>query len=158
MFCPSCGKEMPDGAKFCGNCGNSVNSPATFGALEVVDPPFVKWRLISGVISGALGAFPLLFGVLTVSSGAYGAFLGMLVCGGFLLLAGVISVITRESTSVVVPAMLPVFYAVAAVAGHFAHLVFQPAWAIICAIMSIVVLVKIIRLDDARETDNKNVL
>lgn len=26
MFCPNCGKEMPEGAKFCGNCGCNVGS------------------------------------------------------------------------------------------------------------------------------------
>ena len=27
MFCPKCGKELPDNAKFCGGCGANVNAP-----------------------------------------------------------------------------------------------------------------------------------
>lgn len=27
MYCPKCGKELPEGAQFCPNCGNSVNTP-----------------------------------------------------------------------------------------------------------------------------------
>lgn len=28
MFCPSCGKSVPDGAKFCTNCGRDLTAPA----------------------------------------------------------------------------------------------------------------------------------
>ena len=28
MFCPECGKQLPDGTKFCGNCGNRLEAPA----------------------------------------------------------------------------------------------------------------------------------
>lgn len=28
MFCPNCGKEIPDGAAFCGECGTSLAAPA----------------------------------------------------------------------------------------------------------------------------------
>lgn len=27
MYCPKCGKELPEGAQFCPHCGNSVNTP-----------------------------------------------------------------------------------------------------------------------------------
>ena len=27
MFCPKCGKQIPDGAKFCPGCGNKVQTP-----------------------------------------------------------------------------------------------------------------------------------
>ena len=26
MFCPNCGQELPDGSKFCGNCGSSIET------------------------------------------------------------------------------------------------------------------------------------
>ena len=29
MFCPKCGKELPDNAKFCGACGANVNAPVS---------------------------------------------------------------------------------------------------------------------------------
>ena len=29
MFCPKCGKELPDNAKFCGGCGANVNAPVS---------------------------------------------------------------------------------------------------------------------------------
>ena len=29
MFCPKCGKELPDNAKFCGGCGADVNAPVS---------------------------------------------------------------------------------------------------------------------------------
>lgn len=28
MFCTSCGKEIPAGSKFCGNCGAPVSAPS----------------------------------------------------------------------------------------------------------------------------------
>ena len=28
MFCKNCGKQLPDEAKFCGNCGTPVTMPA----------------------------------------------------------------------------------------------------------------------------------
>ncbi len=36
MFCPHCGTNLPDGSKFCSNCGNPVNlgANADFGASD----------------------------------------------------------------------------------------------------------------------------
>lgn len=31
MYCPKCGKQLPEGAKFCGSCGNPVGGPAQTG-------------------------------------------------------------------------------------------------------------------------------
>ena len=28
MFCPNCGKQLPDDARFCGGCGNRMETPA----------------------------------------------------------------------------------------------------------------------------------
>lgn len=151
MFCPSCGKEMPDGAKFCGNCGNSVDNPATF--VEVVEPPFVKWRTVSAVISVVFGALPFLLGVLSMLNGVYGNFTLLFVTGLFLLVAAVVSFATRESTNVVPAAAMPIFYLVAAVAGILAQSA-QGHWAVIGAVMSVVVLVKIVLVNKAQEAKN----
>ena len=29
MFCPNCGKELPDGSKFCGFCGADISKEQT---------------------------------------------------------------------------------------------------------------------------------
>ncbi len=40
MFCPKCGKQLRDGAKFCGGCGNPINAPAApVVAAPVVETP-----------------------------------------------------------------------------------------------------------------------
>lgn len=33
MYCPSCGKETPDGSAFCLHCGKSVSAPASSQAI-----------------------------------------------------------------------------------------------------------------------------
>lgn len=35
MFCPNCGKPIPEGHKFCGNCGWSVNSKSSEAVKQV---------------------------------------------------------------------------------------------------------------------------
>lgn len=37
MFCPNCGKSVPEGAKFCENCGSAANSSA--GQQSAQAPP-----------------------------------------------------------------------------------------------------------------------
>lgn len=42
MFCPKCGKQIPEGAKFCGGCGNPVKPPtgvAPGSQVNSVKPP-----------------------------------------------------------------------------------------------------------------------
>lgn len=39
MFCPNCGKEIPDGAAFCGECGTSLAAPAAEAAPEAPAAP-----------------------------------------------------------------------------------------------------------------------
>ncbi len=34
MKCPDCGAANPDGAKFCGSCGNQIQAPAPPGGSE----------------------------------------------------------------------------------------------------------------------------
>ena len=40
MFCPKCGAQNPDGAKFCGSCGAAIsaNAPAHATATPATPP------------------------------------------------------------------------------------------------------------------------
>jgi len=39
MKCPNCGTENPEGHKFCGNCGGSLNEPPPKARLGLVKCP-----------------------------------------------------------------------------------------------------------------------
>ena len=39
MFCPNCGKEVPDGVAFCGGCGTSLAAAAAAPAAPVQPQP-----------------------------------------------------------------------------------------------------------------------
>lgn len=41
MFCPKCGNTLPDGAAFCGGCGNKIATEAKPAAVGVVGGPAV---------------------------------------------------------------------------------------------------------------------
>lgn len=47
MFCPNCGKQIPEGHKFCGNCGWAVGTNVTAKGSEAVK------QVTSAVASGA---------------------------------------------------------------------------------------------------------
>ncbi|MBR4447923.1 zinc ribbon domain-containing protein [Methanobrevibacter sp.] len=34
MFCPSCGEELPEGTKFCKNCGKEISNIQTSNAVQ----------------------------------------------------------------------------------------------------------------------------
>ena len=50
MHCPHCGNQVPESAKFCGNCGEPVGGPVTAGARK--EPPVVLYILI-GILHAA---------------------------------------------------------------------------------------------------------
>ncbi len=61
MFCPKCGSENPDNAKFCGSCGNSMtvvrdNVPPTVNnpAQNYANKPPVSKELKIGIIIATL--------------------------------------------------------------------------------------------------------
>lgn len=39
MYCSKCGKELPEGAQFCPNCGNSISPPTAPSSLQVENSP-----------------------------------------------------------------------------------------------------------------------
>lgn len=63
MICPKCGKEVRDGAKFCGHCGASLtDAPATTGTPASVKANPGHWRLLvitAVILLIAIGAFVL---------------------------------------------------------------------------------------------------
>ena len=51
MHCPHCGNQVPESAKFCGNCGEPVGGPVTAGARK--EPPVVLYILIGILLVAA---------------------------------------------------------------------------------------------------------
>jgi uncharacterized membrane protein YvbJ len=62
MFCPECGSENPDDARFCGSCGKPLsvadNAPASApsGVTKVIDPSSPQEQVPAGLKYGILGA------------------------------------------------------------------------------------------------------
>ncbi len=61
MFCPECGTENPDNARFCGNCRHALASPSGSGdqpaspAVEIgAEPAPVSDGLKYGILFGTL--------------------------------------------------------------------------------------------------------
>jgi ribosomal protein L37AE/L43A len=63
MYCPNCGKEMPEGAKFCDKCGSSADgtsaTPQTDTASEKNKPSLIV-RILSAVLALAAVALFIL--------------------------------------------------------------------------------------------------
>jgi hypothetical protein len=77
MFCPSCGKEIPDDSRYCLVCGKSLN--ATPGASkpverEKVEPKSHYWR---NVLIGFVVLLSLYLGVMAVSNANNGRLPGI---------------------------------------------------------------------------------
>ena len=58
MFCPKCGKELPDGSKFCPECGASTTGAETVKTEVVTDS-----NQRSAIAGGLLGIFLGVYGV-----------------------------------------------------------------------------------------------
>lgn len=64
MFCPKCGTENPDDARFCGSCGAALDAPAPAAprsepeVLRLIEPgapvaevsPGLKWGVLAGSV------------------------------------------------------------------------------------------------------------
>jgi TM2 domain-containing membrane protein YozV len=55
MYCPKCGKEIPDDASFCPECGSPVKSQDTTPLSDEI--PAQKSTLAAGLFGIFLGAF-----------------------------------------------------------------------------------------------------
>lgn len=62
MFCNKCGKELPEGTKFCGGCGASIedNLKAQPQNNATVSKPKSRGKKIGGIIMVALGGLSVL--------------------------------------------------------------------------------------------------
>jgi TM2 domain-containing membrane protein YozV len=56
MFCPKCGKEIPNDASFCPNCGSAIKAKAA-PVDSSGDAPEPKSALAAGLFGLFLGAF-----------------------------------------------------------------------------------------------------
>ena len=84
MFCPFCGKEIPDGSKFCGYCGNTIGAPAqpsqpgmggpqggptpTQNVKTVGTSIFKNKKAVTAMIAGAAAIVVLIIAVTVISN------------------------------------------------------------------------------------------
>lgn len=122
MYCPKCGKELPEGAQFCPSCGSSISPPAVSpqsqdssspgqgapstnpqsAAAEQQTPPPVPDENIKCPKCGATGCTPQY--KQNVSGGGYGCCsggLGALVLGPLGLLCGACGRSTKTTNTLV---------------------------------------------------------
>lgn len=115
MYCPKCGKELPEGAQFCPNCGNNVSPPAVspqsqdlsghdqdIPLPEQPSTPPVPNEEIKCPKCGAVGCVPQY--KQNVSGGGYGCCtggLGALILGPLGLLCGLCGRSTKTTNNLV---------------------------------------------------------
>lgn len=91
MFCPKCGTQNPDGARFCGNCGNNLQQAAACQApVPGPVPASVTAPVVSGQMSPASGAQVPPAGLDPAQpkrSSSKSAVVGIIVAAGILVLA-----------------------------------------------------------------------
>ena len=86
MFCPYCGKEIPDGSKFCGYCGHTIGTPGQQpatqrgtqqgGAAPAQNPNpsasfaniFKNKKVVTGLIAGAAAVVVLIIAITVISN------------------------------------------------------------------------------------------
>lgn len=113
MYCPNCGKELPEGSNFCPNCGNSINSPTAqpqtisssdqdIPSPEQQNTPLVPDEKVICPKCGATGCTPQY--KQNISGGGYGCLqggLGALILGPFGLLCGLCGRSVKTTNNVV---------------------------------------------------------
>lgn len=65
MFCPNCGKQLPDDAKFCGGCGNRLEAPQQAPAAPAA--PAAPKAAPSLAVDGLKGRSLFFFGSLATA-------------------------------------------------------------------------------------------
>lgn len=100
MYCPNCGKQIPDVSRFCTACGASLGDPAPTPAPEPAAAPApaaparaaIKERVGPGVIGMLLGVILVLIAVIAGESmgiwvGIQGLYMGLAVFSGYRMLS-----------------------------------------------------------------------
>lgn len=80
MFCPKCGKEIPDNSTFCPDCGSKIKSDAVVTTANAA-PSDSK----SSVVAGLLGIFLGVYGVHNFYLGYTGKAVAQLILGVLLV-------------------------------------------------------------------------
>jgi hypothetical protein len=106
LFCPKCGKEVPQGATFCPSCGAALqagapaapSAPSGFDTLtkDQKAQEYWLWRLVAFVIDAiivyvVLGVLTALVAIPALLTGGFGLFGA--VFGGLAFLWGIIFVL-----------------------------------------------------------------
>jgi len=99
MFCPQCGAQNADGAKFCASCGAGLTAPARAReAKTVVTKERTSGLAIAALIMGILGIslLAIIFGAIAMSQTSKDPNLkgrGMAVAGLVLGILGMVAVV-----------------------------------------------------------------
>lgn len=97
MYCPYCGKQLPDGSRFCAACGAALDDPAQEpvyapdGAQAAPARPIIRERVFLGVIGILLSVIlvfvtALVCEALGIWVGIQGIILGLAVFSGYRML------------------------------------------------------------------------
>jgi uncharacterized membrane protein YvbJ len=98
MFCPQCGAQNADGAKFCGSCGAALKAAPAKAAKTVVVAERTSGLAIAALITGILGIslLAIIFGGIAMSQTSKDPNLkgrGMAVAGLVLGILGMVAVV-----------------------------------------------------------------
>ena len=81
MYCNSCGKEIPEGAKFCPKCGAPAGQTEAAPALTQVPRPAISYSDLTAKLSGITGDRKKLMTYLYIAAAVIFVLLGILIHG-----------------------------------------------------------------------------
>ncbi len=64
MFCPNCGEQLPDGSKFCGNCGYKIESAPSAPKSNFKKKDGLNWREARKAAALPRAVIDLIFGTI----------------------------------------------------------------------------------------------